>query len=599
MPDSVYRAPRPRARKISLGLAFLVAFALILAGRLSAAEPAARSQYAVSAAPRGDAAFRKAVDAFIESEMRIFPERATDYGDHRFDARVDDLSSAGIAAVIRHAQTWKTTFENFDPKSLSASNEADREWLVARCDGELLWRQQVRAYEREPGMYLPTSAIYSLIQRNFAPAAARMKSVMARERAALGNLIAARANLAAKRVPPVAIDIVLQQMPATISFFKVDLPRAFASVPNGPDKAAFEQSNAAEIAAIESYRDWLRTDLRATASGDYAIGADAYRRMLADQDMVTIPLATLEAVGVRELASLQKQFRKTAAEIDPARSPAEVAGALAREHPAPGQIIRTVSEGLAVLRAFVVEHQIATIPSTVAPIVAETPPFMRATTFASMDTPGPLEKSTEAYFYVTLPDPSWPEQRQQQLLAFFSAPTISDTSVHEVYPGHYVQFLNNRRNPDLVRALYVSGANAEGWALYCEQMMLEQGLHRNDPRYRLAELQMALMRACRYLVGLRMHTAGMTVAQAEAFFEKNAYMTPHNAHVEALRGTGDPGYLRYQLGKLMILKLRADLMAKEGKEFNLGRFHDAFLREGAIPVPLIRRAMLGNTGSLL
>jgi uncharacterized protein (DUF885 family) len=583
----------------ALALALVIAPALISARRLSAAKTAVRPQYAVSAAPRADTAFRKTVAAFIESEMRIFPERATDQGDHRFDARIDNLSGAGIAAAIRHAQKWKATFENYDAIPLSANNEADREWLVARCDGELLWRQEIRAYEREPGMYLPTSAIYSLVQRDFAPAAARMKSVTARERAALANLAAARANLVAKRVPPVAIDIVLQQMPATISFFKTSLPRAFSAVSDGPDKIAFDKANAAEIAAIESYRDWLRTNLRPKATGDFAIGADAYRRMLADQDMVTIPLPKLEAVGVRELASLQEQFRRTAAQIDTKRSPAEVAGALAREHPAPDQIIRTVSDGLAALRGFVVEHHIATIPSTVAPIVAETPPFMRATTFASMDTPGPLEKSTEAYFYVTLPDPSWPERRQQQLLAFFSAPTISDTSVHEVYPGHYVQFLNNRRNPDLVRALYVSGANAEGWALYCEQMMLDEGLHRGDPRYRLAELQMALMRACRYLVGLRMHTAGMTVAQAEKFFEKNAYMTPHNAHVEALRGTEDPGYLRYQLGKLMILKLRADLMAREGREFNLGRFHDTFLGEGAIPVPLIRRAMLGAGGSLL
>jgi hypothetical protein len=321
--------------------------------------------------------------------------------------------------------------------------------------------------------------------------------------------------------------------------------------------------------------------------------------MLADQDMVTIPLAQLEAVGNKELASLQRQFAETAAKVDPGHPPAEVAATLGREHPPAGEIIATVAGGLAALRAFVIEHHIATIPSSVAPIVAQTPPFMRATTFASMDTPGPFEKSTQAYFFVTLPDPAWPPERKDQLLAFFSGPAISDTSVHEVYPGHYVQFLNNRLNPDLVRALYVSGANAEGWALYCEQMMLDQGLHRGQPRYRLAELQMALLRACRYLVALRLHTQGMTVAQAQAFFEKNAYLTPHNARVEALRGTEDPGYLRYQLGKLMILKLRADMEKMEGAKFNLGRFHDAFLREGAVPIPLIRRAMLGPGGSLL
>jgi uncharacterized protein (DUF885 family) len=582
-----------------LVVALAIAASIVIATVAGSHAGAPAAEHAAARVARGDGAFRKTVAAFIDSEMRIFPERATAEGDHRFDARVDDLSAAGIAAVVRHASKWKLTFQNIAPKSLSANNEADREWLVARCDGELLWRREVRSYQRDPGMYLPTSAIFGLIQRDFAPAADRMKSVTAREQAALNNLAAARVNLVAGRTPPVAIDITLQQMPATISFFKNDLPKAFAAVPEGPAKAAFVKANAAEIAAIDSYRDWLRDVLRPKASGNYAIGAGAYRRMLADQDMVTIPLAKLEAVGIGELASLQRQFRDTAASIDPRHSPAEAAATLGRDHPPADKIIGTVRDGLAALRAFVIDHHIATIPSPVAPTVAETPPFMRATTFASMDTPGPFEKSTKAYFFVTLPDPSWPQERKDQLLAFFSGPAISDTSVHEVYPGHYVQFLNNRRNSDLVRALYVSGANAEGWALYCEQMMLDQGLHRGDPRYRLAELQMALLRACRYLVALRMHTQGMTVAQAQAFFERNAYMTPHNARVEALRGTEDPGYLRYQLGKLMILKLRADVKAKEGANFNLGRFHDAFLREGAIPIPLIRHAMLGTGGSLL
>src|SRR5208282_2234775 len=547
----------------------------------------------------GDPAFRTAVDEFIDSELRMFPERATSVGDHRFDNRIDDLSAAGIANEVRHATEWKAKFGAIDPKSLSAANEADREWLAAHCDGELLATEEIRYYERDPGMYLPTSAVYALIKRNFAPLQSRMRSVTLRETAALTNFDDARENLRPDRTAQITIDITLDQMPATITFFEKALPKAFAQVPDGPDKLAFAAANQEIIAAIQKYDEWLRDELRPYTSGNYGIGAGAYRRMLADADMVDIPLERLEEVGVAELARLQEQFRKTAAEIDPKASPADVAAAIAKDHPAPGQVIAQVSAGLAAIRAYVVDHHIATIPSEVQPTVAETPPFMRATTFASMDTPGPLEKSTEAYFYVTLPDPSWPGQQINQLLAFYSPPTISDTSVHEVFPGHYVQFLNNRLNPDRVRTLYYSGSNAEGWAFYCEQMMLDEGLHSGDPRYRLAQLQMALMRACRYLVGIRMHTHGMTVDEAAAFFEKNSYQTPHNARVEALRGTDDPGYLRYQLGKLMILKLREDVRKKEGAAFNLGRFHDAFLRQGAIPVPLIRRAMLGDEGPLL
>lgn len=547
----------------------------------------------------GDAAFRAAVDHFIESELRMFPERATQLGDHRFDNRVDDVSARGIAEEILHATDWKAKLSRFNSPALSPANRADRDWLIARCDGELLSTQELRTYQRDPGMYLPTSAVYSLIKRNFAPLENRMVSVTERERAALKNFDYARTNLRPERVAPVTIDINLDQMPATVAFFEKELPEAFREVPDGRNKSAFEVTNRQIVEALTKYSEWLKNDLRPQAAGDYAIGAQAYRRMLADSDMVEIPLDRLEAVGVAELARLQEQFRQTAGELDPKASPAEAAAGLAKQHPPADQVIAQVSGGLAALRSYVVEHHIATIPSEVPPIVAETPPFMRATTFASMDSPGPLEKSTEAYFYVTLPDPSWPAQKTEQLLAFYAPPTISDTSVHEVYPGHYVQFLNNRLNSDPVRTIYHSGANGEGWALYCEQMMLDEGLHRGDARYRLAQLQMALMRACRYLVGIRMHTRGMTVDEAANFFEKNSYQTPHNARVEALRGTDDPGYLRYQLGKLMILKLREDLKEKEGPSFDLGRFHNEYLRQGAVPVPLIRRAMLGDEGTLL
>ena len=546
-----------------------------------------------------DRAFRAQVAQFVEAELRLYPERATHLGDHRFDDRVDDVSAQGIDEVIRHAKKWIALFRADDPSHLSPANEADREWLMAHTDGELLWTEQVRDYQRDPEMYLPTSAINALIKREFAPAEVRMRSVTAREVAALKNLDAARSNLKPALTPKVFVDIALQQMPATIGFFNHDVPLAFAKVADGPDKQAFAKANANLVAAIDDYAKWLKNDLMPRSSGDYAIGADAYRRMLNDADMVDMPLAQLEQVGVKELARLQEEFQKTAALIDPKHSPAEVMESLSRVHPDTNQVLPTVAAGLASIRAYVVAHHIATIPSDVMPMVRETPPYARATTFASMDSPGPFEKTSEAFYYVTLPDPSWPDAKKEQLLAFFSAPSISDTSVHEVFPGHYVQFLNNRHNPDIVRLIYGSGADIEGWGLYCEQMMLDEGLHDGDPKYRLAQLQMALMRACRYLVGIRMHTQGMTVEQAAKFFEDNAYQTPHNAMVEALRGTGDPGYLRYQLGKLMILKLREDVRKQQGAAFDLGKFHDAFLKQGAIPIKLIRRAMLGSDGPLL
>ncbi len=547
-----------------------------------------------------DEGFHRLVHSFIDSDLRTYPEMATEEGDHRYDNRLTDMARAAIDGRVVATKKWKRQFEAASAEHLDGADEADREWLIAQLDGRLLDDEELRGYERAPDDYLPVDALHSLIKRNFAPLGVRMRSATAREIAALHNLAVARVNLKPARTAKVTVEITLSQMPGVIDFLQKDLLEAFASIPDGREKSAFLKANAKLLAAVRDYAKWLKNDFMLHATGSYAIGATAYKRMLADQEMVDIPLADLLNVGHDEMARLQADFDKTAHLIDPNHNPAEVAATLNREHPTAEELIPTVTAGLAELRDYVVTHHLATIPAEAPPpLVRETPPAMRATTFASMDTPGPFEKSPEAYFYVTLPDPSWPEGRREQLLEFFSAPLISDTSTHEVYPGHYVQFLNNRLNPDLVRAIYSSGANAEGWALYCEQMMLDEGLHHGDPKYRLAQLQMALMRACRYLVGLRMHTKGMSVEDAEKYFENNAYLTPHNAEVEALRGTGDPGYLRYQLGKLMILKLREDVRKKQGAQFDLGKFHDAFLHQGAMPIRLIRRAMLGSDGPLL
>src|SRR5207248_8249805 len=235
-------------------------------------------------------AFQGTLKRFIEEELTIFPERATALGDHRFDARVDDDSAAGIVRIVSHARHWNKIFRAFDRNSLLPKSETDREWLLANIDGELLRTESLRSYERDPGMYLPTRAVNELIKRNFAPAEVRMRLVTAREKAALANLAAARTNLRAERVPQVAIDIVLQQMPSTLTFFRTSLPQAFDKVPNGPDKKALLKANSQVISAINDYGEWLRTTLRPGARGTYAIGADAFRRMMYDEDMVDTPL---------------------------------------------------------------------------------------------------------------------------------------------------------------------------------------------------------------------------------------------------------------------------------------------------------------------
>ena len=359
-------------RRVKTEIPVKIAAQLTIALVMSLAAPAiARTT------PPPERAFRAQVTELVEAEMRLYPERATRLGDHRFDNRVDDLSAHGIDEVVRHAKKWLALFGADDPKSLSSANEADREWLLAHLDGELLWTEQVRSYQRDPGMYLPTASVNGLIKRAFAPAEARMRSVTAREVAALSNLDAARRNLKTPLTPKVYVDITLQQMPATIAFFNKDVPLAFAKVADGPDKQAFAKANANLVAAIEDYTKWLKNDLMPKASGDYAIGATPYRRMLSDADMVDIPLDQLEQIGVKELARLRDEFQKTALLIDPNHSPDQVMESLTRVHPDTAQVLPTVAAGLASIRAYVVAHHIATVPSDVLPMVQETPPYAR------------------------------------------------------------------------------------------------------------------------------------------------------------------------------------------------------------------------------
>lgn len=304
--------------------------------------------------------------------------------------------------------------------------------------------------------------------------------------------------------------------------------------------------------------------------------------------------------GYEDLRRNQKAFQEVAAQIDPNRTPQQILQDLERDHPAPDRLLQTFRDVLDGLREFIVAHQIVTIPSPVPPRLEETPPFERALTFASMDTPGPFENvAKEAFFNVTLPEAGWPKERVNEHMAAFNRATIISTAIHEAYPGHYTQFLWGRRAPSKVRKLLGASSNAEGWAHYCEQMMLEEGYAAGDRKLRLGQLQDALLRNARYIVGIEMHTGRMSYKQGIDFFVKEGYQARANAERETKRGTSDPTYLVYTLGKLQILKLREDYKRLRGNQYSLKDFHDKFLQQGFPPIRMIRKVMLGSEGGLL
>ena len=556
---------------------------------------------AASFAQTRDAEFNKLADRFFDEVFfRFDPVQGTQAGFHQYDAQLPSMSGADVQAEIAALRKFEGDFQNFDARGLSPVVAADRELALAQIRGRLLTLESIRAWEKNPDLYSSgvTNAIFVVMSRNYAPPAERLKLAIARERLIPRVFQSARENL--KNPPRVYTEVALEQLPGIVSFFQNDVPAAFRQVADAPLKAEFQKTNQGVLDALKAYQAYLKNDLLPRSRGDFRIGAENYRKKLLYDEMVDIPLDRLLELGNQNLRRNQAEFDKVARQIDPKRTPEQILQSLENDHPAAGKLLETFRGTLGGLREYIEKRRIVTIPSTVAAIVEETPPFMRALTTASMDTPGPFEKvAKEAFFNVTLPDASWPAKKAEEYLQGFNRGTIVSTAVHEVYPGHYTQFLWVQRAPTKVRKLLGCGSNAEGWAHYSEEMMLDEGYGAGDLMLRLGGLQDALLRNARFLVGIRMHTGQMTQEEAVEFFVKEGRQVRPVAEKEAKRGTSDPTYLVYTLGKLEILKLREDYKKLKGSQYNLREFHDAFLRQGYPPIKIVRRALLGNDSPVL
>ena len=565
---------------------------------------------ASAAAETAQQQFQRVSDEFFDKAYFPFqPTAGTTAGYHQYDTALEDFSHKSIDAEIAANKTYETRIAAIPAAQLDQTTRGDRDLLLGTIRSRLLTLGTIRNWEKNPDEYSGaiSNGIFTLMERKFASADDRLRSVIAREKLAPARLDEARANL--KNPPHVYTEIAIEQLPGIISFFQNDVPGAFTDAKDPQVKAEFAQTNAAVIAAFQSYLNWLKTDVLPRSNGDFRIGADAFAKKLQYDEMVDIPLDKLLEIGWADLHKNQQHFNALAKEIEPGKDPRAVLDELGSNHPAPDKLLDAFRATFDSLISFIRTNHIVTIPSDIRPIVEETPPFMRATTFASMDTPGPFEThATEAYFNVTLPDPSMSPAEVESYMHAFNIGTVISTAVHEAYPGHYVQFLWVPQAPSRVRKLLGATSNAEGWAHYCEQMMLDEGYGQpgagaKDAReakfLRLGQLQDALLRNARFIVGIEMHTGKMSFDQAVEFFQKEGYQSKETAMVETKRGTSDPTYLYYTLGKLEILKLRADLQQKQGAAFSLEKFHNDFLRQGFPPVKIVREALLGDTSPVL
>ena len=548
-----------------------------------------------------DTDFNKLADRYFdEAVFKFDPAQGTQAGFHQYDALLGSASRAEIDAEIAVYKKFEAEVRNFDARGLTPPIADDRELVLAQIRGQLLTLETIRPWEKNPDTYSSgvTMAIFTIMSRSFAAPETRLKSVIARELLIPKVFRSARENL--KNPPRIFTEVALEQLPGIVSFFQDDVPKAFQALTDASLLAEFKKSNQAAIDTIHAYETFLKNDLLPRSNGDFRIGAENYRLKLLYDEMVDLPLDRLLQVGFDNLHRNQAEFQRVAAQIDPKRTAQQILEDTEKDHPPGDKLLQAFRDVLGGLRDYIETHHIITIPSPVPPILEETPPFMRALTTASMDPPGPYEKvAKEAYFNVTLPEKTWTPQQTEEYLQGFNRGTIISTAVHEVYPGHYVQFLWNGRAPTKVRKLVGCGSNAEGWAHYTEQMVLDEGYGKDDLKLRLGQLQDALLRNARYIAGIQMHTGKMTVDQALEFFVKEGYQVRPVAEKEAKRGTSDPTYLVYTLGKLQILKLREDYKKKMGSRYSLQAFHDAVMAQGFPPVKIVRRALLGDDSPVL
>jgi uncharacterized protein (DUF885 family) len=556
--------------------------------------------------------FEKVSDEYFDQVyLHYGPSTATQVGYHQYDAQLESYSRQNIEAEIAALRSFEERVEAIhgDNAALDQTTRGDREMVLNNIHSSLLELETIRPWEKNPDNYSSACAngAFVLMERKFAPPDDRLRSVIAREKQMPALLADARVNL--KNPPRVYTEIAIEQLPGIVTFFEHDVPLAFADAKDPALKAEFSQTNAAVTAALSSYLGWLRTDLLPKSNGDFRIGAETFRKKLEYDEMVDIPLDKLLEIGWADLHQNQQHFKEVAKELEPNKGPSAVLEELGENHPAPDHLLDAFRATFDGLVSFIHSHRIVDLPSEVRPILEESPPFMRATTFASMDTPGPFEThSTDAYFNVTLPDPSMTPEQVESYMHSFNVGTVISTAVHEAYPGHYVQFLFTPQAPSRVRKLLGANTNVEGWAHYTEQMMLDEGYgqpgvgakdERESKFLRLGQLQDALLRNARFIAGIEMHTGQMSFDQAVEFFQKEGYQSKETAIVETRRGTSDPTYLYYTLGKLEIMKLREDLKKKQGAAFSLEEFHNNFLKQGFPPIKIIREAMLGDNSPTL
>ncbi|MGS1125695.1 DUF885 domain-containing protein [Rhodanobacter sp. UC4437_H4] len=549
--------------------------------------PAAASSVHAADAGR-NATLATDVDAFLAGYFQHYPVFAANAGKHEFDGRLPDFSAEGLKANADWLHAQRKSFAAFTDDELDARGRFQRDYVLAVIDGQLFWLEDSGAPYKNPTFYTGDLSPSMYLTRPYAPLAQRMAAFVTYQEALPKALAQIKANLKLP-LPASYIDVGVNSFAGFASFFKTDVPGIFAQVKDDALQARFKASNAAAIKASQELADWLKAQ-KPHATQDFALGADKFAKMLHATERVDLPLDQLKAIGESDLARNLASLKSACDKFAPGQSLKDCVAKESADKPVGGAVEGARAQ-LASLRQFIVDKDLVSIPGTEQAKAEEAPPFNRWN-FAYIEIPGPYEKNLPSVYYIAPPDPTWSKADQAAYVPGKAA--LLFVSAHEVWPGHFLQFLHANRAHWKFGQLFVGYAFAEGWAHYAEEMMFDAGLDGATPEVHIGQLTNALLRDVRYLSAIGLHTGGMSMAQSEQMFRDKAFQDPGNARQQAARGTYDPAYLNYTMGKLMIMQLRKDWIAAHPGPNALKAFHDQFLSYGGPPIPLVRQQMLGG-----
>lgn len=529
-------------------------------------------------------------DAYVEELFRLDPGFAVYQGRHDFDGQVQDFSAAGLKRLGDFYRRSIAAARAMPARGMSPQERFERDYLVTVTEGRLFWLEDADQPHTNPQWYVNAGLDPNVyVAREYADATTRAKAITAFFR----RIPLAAAQIKGNLRTPMPLSFAKFGAAAFKGFgdyYAKDAVAAFAGVKDARVQRDLKEAAASAGAAMTALGGYLEQQQR-TANEAFPLGAARFSRMLAATEGVTIPLAQLEAAGRADLARNRAALVEACGTFAPGQTVPACVAKMNADKPEGGPVAEARRQ-IPTLRAFVERHDLVTIPGTEQALVEESPPYNRQNS-AYIDPPGPFERGIPSIYYISPPDPSWDQATRDAFIP--GKDDLLFTSVHEVMPGHFLQFLHANRSPSLFGRIFVGYAFAEGWAHYAEEMMWEAGLGDGDPSVHIGQLSNALLRDCRFLSAIGLHARGMTQEQSRRMFVEQCYQDEGNARQQSARGTYDPAYLNYTMGKLLIRRLRDDWTKTRGGRAGWKAFHDRFLSFGGPPIPLVRREMMGET----